>query len=216
MKKNNRILKIILSFFICLVSALSFSQTVYSNKEQSTFSFTFGITSTGCYRDTIAYSQGILFNGGFVYILSLSDKSNIGMEGLFSGKAFKSSSPFIKYRFGYADVPIYYQYKFSTNIRADIGAQYSKYITSQYYYLDGSKSTGVHKEALATKIGDDYGVLAGVEFGIAKNLFITARYTVSANSFINKSTPYLAVFQCSFRWVVFRGYKQMFNKKPQD
>ena len=214
---QNKVNKLFVLFLgICCASQLSFSQTVYSDKEQSTFSFTIGMTSTGCFRDTIKYSQGVLFNGGFDYIISVTDKSNIGIEGLFSGNAFKTSSPFVKYRFGFVDLPLYYQYKISNNIRTDFGVQYSKLITSQYYYLDGSKNTGVHKEPLKTNIGDDVRVLAGIEFGIAKNLFVNARYTVSANSFLNSTIPYLGVFQFSFRWVVFRGYKQMFNKKPQD
>ena len=205
-----------LFFLFVLFNKLSLSQAVYSDKEQSTFSFTLGMTSTGCYRDTIKYSQGILFNGGFVYILSVSDKSNIGIEALFSGKAFKSNSPFIKYRFSFVDLPLYYQYKLSSNIRANLGIQYSKYISSQYYYLDGSKTTGVHKEPLTTNIGDDMGVLVGGEFGIAKNLFVTARYTISANSFFKSNSPYLSVFQFSFKWVVYRGYKQIFNRKNGD
>ena len=141
---------VFLFLVFCFITHFSFSQSHYSDKEQSTFSFTAGMTSTGCYRDTINYSQGILFNGGFVYSLSISKKSNIGIEGLYSGKAFKSNSSIIKYRFSFVDLPLYYQFKFSPNLRANLGFQYSKYISSIYYYLDGSKSTGVHKEHLNT------------------------------------------------------------------
>ncbi len=124
---QNKVNKLFVLFLgICCASQLSFSQTVYSDKEQSTFSFTIGMTSTGCFRDTIKYSQGVLFNGGFDYIISVTDKSNIGIEGLFSGNAFKTSSPFVKYRFGFVDLPLYYQYKISNNIRTDFGVQYSK------------------------------------------------------------------------------------------
>ncbi len=189
------------------------AQTVYSNKASSTFAFSLGMTSTGLYRDTVSYQQGILFNGGFVYIHSLTEKSNIGVELLYSGKAFKRSSPIIKYRFGYIDLPVYYQYKFSDNIMADIGGQYSKYISSKYYYLDGSRAGGVHPEALSTNLSDDIGILVGVELGLAKNLFISARYTFSTKPFLDKTSAYLGVFQFSFKYVIFRNYKQS-EKKP--
>lgn len=201
---------------LLLITRLSFSQTVYSSKEQSTFSFNIGMTSTGVYRDTISYFQGILFNGGVNYLLAFSDKSNIGIECLYSGKAFKRSSPIIKYRFTYVDIPVYYQYKFSENIRADIGVQYSKYLTSQYYYLDGSKSTGVHKEPLATKFGDDFGVLIGTELGLTKNFFMGLRYSLSANSFLDNKSAYMGLFQFSFKLVVYRGYREMFSRKKAE
>jgi hypothetical protein len=210
-EKNNKVLIVLflLSFFVKGV----YSQTYYSNKESSTFSFTLGLTSTGLYNDTISYQQGILFNGGFVYTHIITDKTNIGVELLYSGMAVKSSSPIIKYRFGYIDIPVYFQYKFSDNFLANIGIQYSKYMSSKYYYLDGSHAGGVHPEPLATKMGDDVAVLAGIELGLSKNLFIAGRYTLSTNPFFDKASPYFGVFQLSFRYVVFRGFQQS-DKKP--
>ena len=199
---------------ICLFVNDAFSQTFYSNKESSTFSFTIGLTSTGLFNDTISYQQGILFNGGFVYTHTITDKTNIGVELLYSGKAVKSSSPIIKYRFGYIDIPVYFQYKFSENILANIGLQYSKYMSSKYYYLDGSHAGGVHPEALATKMGDDIALLGGIELGLSKNLFIAGRYTISTKPFLDKTSPYFGVFQLTFRYVVFRGFQQSDKKPP--
>ncbi len=200
-------------FLLCFFFNYSFAQVVYSNKPSSTFSFTLGLTSTGLYRDTISYQQGILFNAGFVYTHTLNQKSNIGVEVLFTGKSIKRSSPIIKYRFGYLDVPVYFQYKLSDNILINAGAQYSKYIASRYYYLDGSRANGVHPEVLKTNMDDDIGLLVGAELGVSKNLFLTARYTYSTKPFFDKSSPYFGVFQFSFRIVFYKDYKQS-GKKP--
>jgi len=203
----------LLSFLsLIIISANSISQTVYSSKEQSTFTFNVGLTTTGEYRDTISYTQGVLFSGGATYLFAVSDKSNIGIEASYIGKAFKRSNPIIKYRYFYVEIPLFYQYKFSENIRGNIGIQYSKYLNSYYYYLDGSQNTGVHKLPLNTKLGDDYGLLLGLDIGILKNFYLGARYSISTSSFLENNTPYMGTFQFTLRAVVFRGYKQLFNK----
>jgi len=213
MLKNKFYKALITLLMLCFFSNITTAQTVYSNHESSTFAFTVGLTTTGLYRDTIKYQQGIFFNGGFVYALAFSDKSNLGIELLLTGKAIKTSSPLIKYHFIYIDLPIYYQYKFSHNIRSDIGIQYSQFYAATYDTLDGSKGRGVNTVKLNTNMKNDLGVLGGIELGIQKNLFINARYILSTNAFLNSPTPYFGMFQFSFKYVVFRGYKQFLNNK---
>ena len=198
---------------LCFFSGYVFSQDVYTNKESATFSFTVGLTSSELYHDTIQYSSGILFNGGFVYTLTFSDKINGGIELLYTGKAVRKENPIIKYRFGYIDLPVYVQYKFSEGIRANIGFQYSKYMNSQYLFLDGSKSNGMHLKSLSSNLDNDYDILLGAEINLSKDIELAARYTLSAKSFMDKSSPYFGVFQLSFKYVAFRSYKQIFHKK---
>ncbi len=210
---NNKLLLVLIGLY--LFTENSFSQTYYSNKESSSFGFTVGLTSSDIYRDTIKYESGIFFNAGFVYTLAVTGKANIGIEILYSGKAVKRSKPIVKYRFGFVDIPFYYQLKLSDNFKLNAGIQYSKFILSQYDTLDGGNSAGVHTEHLKTKMDDDVGLLAGLEFGVSKNLFVSARYTLSSKSFLEKNSAYFGVFQLSFKYVVFRGYKQLFNKKQE-
>ena len=177
-KNKALILVLVLYFFI----NTSFSQTIYSNKESSTFGLTVGMTSSNLYRDTIKYDPAISFTGGLVYVLSITEKSNVGLELLYTGKVVKKSKPITRFNFSYIDLPIYYQRKISDNIRIDAGIQYSIFANSKFDTLDGSKASGVHFQPLKTKMGNDFGVLAGLEFGITKNFFVSARYTLSVKS----------------------------------
>lgn len=204
---------LLLFMVLCFFSGSVFSQDVYSNKESATFSFTVGLTSSDLYRDTINYSQGIMFNGGVIYTLTFSDKINGGIELVYEGKAVKKDKPIIKYRFGYIDIPLYLQYKFSDGIRANFGIQYSNYLNANYFFIDPGKANGMHKETLSTNINNDFGIILGAEFNINKNFEIGARYTMSARTFMDKSDPYFGVFQLSFKYVVFRSYKKYFHKK---
>ncbi len=213
LNNNNSSKALILMLVLCFFSTFAFSQTVYSNKEAQSVGFTIGLTSSDIYRDTINYEPGIFLNAGFTYTISLSEKSNLGLELLYSRNAVKRSKPIAKYFFDYVEIPFYYQQKISDNFRLNLGIKYSNFISSTYDTLDGEKSTGVHVQPLKTKMGNDFGILAGIEFGITKNLFAAARYTISAKSFTEDKSPYMGIFQLSFKYVVFRGYQQIFNKK---
>src|ERR1700746_2281292 len=102
---------IVATAMMCSFSFVCSSQIVYTNKETSKFSFTVGMTSSNLLKDTVHYKPGILFNGGFMYSVSLSDHFNIAANLLYTGKCFKNDSPIIKYRYFYMDVPLYLQYK---------------------------------------------------------------------------------------------------------
>ena len=207
---NKALISLLVLYFF---SIPVFSQDVYTDKESATLAFTVGMTSSDLYRDTINYTPGILFNTGLVYVLTFSDKINGGMELLYTGKALRNEKPLTKYRFGYIDIPLYLQYKFSEGIKANIGIQYSKILNASYLYIDPTKANGMHKKSLSNNLNDDYGVLLGAEIHLSKNLELAARYTLSAKSFMNKSDPYFGVFQLSLKYVVFRSYKQYFHKK---
>src|ERR1043165_7736257 len=135
MKKTSFYKILFLVVFIMLFLKNNYSQVTYSNKVSSLFCFTAGLTSSSLYRDTINYEQGIHFAGGFAYTFAVADKANIGIELLYTGKLVKKSSPIIKYRFYYLDIPVYFQYKFNDYIRANVGLQYSKYMNSKFDYL---------------------------------------------------------------------------------
>jgi len=208
---NFKALTFLLVLFVSITSLSA--QTVYSNKEYSRFGFTVGLTSSNLFNDTVGYTSGILFNGGFFYNIYLNDKFNVGLELLYSGKSMKKESPIIKYRFYYVDIPLFVQYKFSENIRAEIGLQYSKYINSKFLYLDGSKKSGMHVQSLSSNIDNEYSMLLGAEFDILKDFKIGARYSYSLKPFIGKTLPYFGVFQFTLGYVVHRSNKQIFGKK---
>ena len=202
---------LIILLVLCFFSYVAKSQTIYSNKETASFAFTLGLTSSNLYNDSIMFKSGILFNAGFVYSLTLSEKSKLGVELLLSGKSFKKESPIVKYRFGYADIPVYYQYNFSEDFKLNVGVQYSKNIFGQKIILDGTKKNGVNTLPFSTSIDNDIGILAGLEFNFLENLNLGARYTFSSTIF-SKGNPYLGLFQFSIKYYTWRSHKQYFNK----
>lgn len=206
------IFALVLYFF----SVPAFSQTVYSSDPAATFCFTVGLTSTKLVNDTNNFKSGILFNGGFIYSVSLSHKANIALECLYTGKGMKQELPIVKYRYFYVDVPLYLQLKLGENIRFNIGAQYSIFTNSRVVYLDGSKPNGINVEKFNTIKNKDYGFLLGAEVDITKNLAMAVRYTLSGSTFFEKNQVNFGVFQLSFNYSAFRSYKQFFHKKVKS
>ncbi len=207
LKSKALIFLLVLCFFTNSVR----SQIVYSNKETASFAFTLGMTSSNLYNDSIKFNSGILFNAGFVYALALAEKSKIGAEILLTGKAFKKENPIVKYRTGFVDVPLYYQYNFSDDFKFNIGVQYSKKIFAHQVVFDGSKKSGTNKLPFNSNIDSDFGVLAGLEFNLLENFNLGARYTVSTNVF-SSGKSYFGVFQFSIKYYTWRSHKQYFNK----
>ncbi|MGQ0827196.1 MAG: outer membrane beta-barrel protein [Bacteroidota bacterium] len=203
---------LVLSFF----SGSVVSQIVYSSKPSSTFFFTIGLTSSHLINDTNSYKSGILFNGGFIYSVNVTDKINIALECLYTGKGLKQDSPIIKYRYYYIDVPLYLQLKLSESFRFNIGMQYSTFSNSQIVLLDPSKKNGVNVEKHTAIKNTDYGFLLGTEIDITKNFAIAARYTISGSTFFEKAQVNFGVFQLSFNYTAFRTYKQFFHKKEKQ
>ncbi|MDQ3047014.1 MAG: PorT family protein [Bacteroidota bacterium] len=201
-----------LTFLLVSFFASARSQ-VYSENESATFSFTAGLTSSNLYNDSVSYKSGILFNGGLVYSLTLSPRINIAAEALLTGKAFKTDSPIVKYRFYYADIPLYAQLKFNEDVRLNLGGQFSKYLSSNSSKSDTAQTNGVTSVKFKNIKDIDLGFLAGIEVDINKNLTMAARYTISSDSFFNKDKVSFGVFQFSFRYCAWRSYKQFFAKK---
>ncbi len=189
---------------------------VYSENESATFSFTVGLTSSNLYNDTATYKSGILFNGGFVYSLTISERFNIAAEALFTGKAFKTDSPIVKYRFYYADIPLYLQFKFNEDVRLNFGGQFSKYLTSTESKTDNTQPNSIKTEKFRNIKDTDLSILAGLEVDINKNLTMAARYSISSDAFINKEKSSFGVFQFSFRYCAWRSYRQFFAGKEQS
>lgn len=207
---------------LILVSVLSFfskgtqAQT-YSNKESCHYGFTLGITSSNLINDSVGYKSGILFSGGLVYNMRLSEKFNLGLELLYTGKAFKTDSPIIKYRYYYLDVPLYLQYNLTDGIRINLGGQFSKFANSQRAEIEGSANggTGAHSYK-HTNIKDiDYSFLLGAEIDLGKNVALGARYTLSGSTFFEENKANFGVFQIAIRAVGKRSYRQIFGKKSE-
>ncbi len=201
---------------LCFITNGVNSQTVYSNKEYSRLSLFVGMTSSDLYNDTINYTSGIFFSGGFNYTIRLSEKMNIGIDLIYSGRAVKKDSPIIKYRYGYLAIPIYAQLKFSENLRANLGLEYAKFLNSQYSYIDGSKKNGMHIQSFRSNLDNDYGLLAGLEIDIKKDFTLAGRYTYSLKGITNSQSAYFGVFQLSFAYVLNRSHKQIFGKKEVE
>lgn len=195
---------------LCLFSFKGYSQ-VYSSNPTSTFSFTLGMTSSNLIKDTMKYKSGILFSGGFMYTIVLSDKMNVGMELLYTGKSFKNESPIIKYRYFYVDVPLYLQYKLGDNIRFNIGAQYSQFTNSTIVQLDQGSATGTNTQPYNNIKPADVGVLFGTEIDLSENIALAARYTLSTSTFYDSNQVNFGVFQFSLNYAVYRSHKQFLN-----
>jgi hypothetical protein len=205
----------ITTLFLCLFSFKAVSQVVYSNKESSTFSFTVGMTNSNLINDSVKYRTGTLFNGGFIYTIVLSDKLNVGLEALYTGKAFRNESPLIKYRYFYIDVPLYLQYKLSESVRFNLGAQYSSFTNSKIIILDGQSTSGVKIQPYTNIKPADIGVLFGAEVDLSKNLSLAARYTISTSTFYQKNSINFGVFQVSLNYAVYRTHKQFLNRHKE-
>src|SRR3989344_3667838 len=200
--------------FLCLFSFKGFSQ-VYSSNATSTFSFTLGMTSSNLLKDTVKYRSGILFSGGFIYSIVLSDHLNVGLELLYTGKSFKNESPNIKYRYYYVDVPVYLQYKLGDNIRFYLGAQYSTFTNSSIVQLDQASSTGTNTQPYNNIKPADVGVLFGAEIDLTENIALAARYTLSTSTFYDSNQVNFGVFQLSFNYAIYRSHKQFLNQHKE-
>lgn len=205
----------ITTLFLCLFCFKATSQVVYSNTESSTFSFTVGMTNSNLINDSVKYRTGTLFNGGFIYTIVLSDKLNVGLEALYTGKAFRNESPLIKYRYFYIDVPLYLQYKLSESVRFNLGAQYSSFTNSKIVILDGQSTSGVKVQPYTNIKPADVGVLFGAEVDLSKNLSLAARYTISTSTFYQKNSINFGVFQVSLNYAVYRSHKQFLNRHKE-
>jgi hypothetical protein len=186
---------------------------VYTNTPSSKFSCTIGLTASDLINDSSNYSTGILFNAGFVYSLRLSEKLNVNIELLYSGKAVKTETPIVKYRYFYADIPLYLQYNFNDNSRANIGGQYSIFTNSIVSQIDGSSANGVNNIKYENIKNNDYGFLLGAEIDCTEKLTLTARYTLSSSTFFEKNQPNFGIFNLAFRYTLSSTYKQFFGKK---
>lgn len=186
---------------------------VYSNAASSKFSFTLGLTASDLMNDSIQYSPGILFNGGFVYGLRISEKLNANIELLYSGKALKTETPNIKYRCFYFDIPLYIQYNLSENCRINLGAQYSIFTNSFTSELNGNTTIGVNNKKYTPVRTTDYGFLLGAEIDILEKLTLTTRYTLSSSAFFDKIKPSFGVFSLAFRYTLYSTNKEFFKTK---
>lgn len=188
---------------------------VYSSNPTSTFSFTLGMTSSNLLKDTLKYKSGILFSGGFMYTIVLSDKMNVGLDLLYTGKSFKNGSATIKYRYFYVDVPLYLQYKLGDNIRFNLGAQYSQFTNSTIVMLDQGSSTGTNTQSYNNIKPADVGVLFGTEIDLSENISMAARYTLSTSTFYDSNQVNFGVFQFSLNYAVYRSHKQFLNRHKE-
>jgi len=170
------------------------------------------MTSSNLLKDSVKYRPGIFFGGGFVYTVSLSERFNVGLEALYTGKAFNRESPIIKYRYFYLDIPLYLQYKLGENIRFNLGGQYSGATNSKIIQLNSVSKSGVNVQTYSNIKGGDPAFLAGLEVDLAENLSLMARYTVSTSTFFNKGSVNFGVFMFGFNYAVYRSHRQFLHK----
>jgi len=209
--KKALIATLVLSFFTTGI----FAQT-YSNKPSSILSFTIGMTSTNLIKDTVKYSSGIMFNGGFAYSVMLNRRLNVAIEALYTGKGFKTDSPIVKFRYFYVDIPLYAQINLGENFRINAGAQYSIATNSQMISIDNSKTNGVRVDAIPAIKPSDYGFLLGAEIDLSKSISLGARYTMSGSLFFEKNAINFGVFQFSVKYSPIKTYKVFFNKEKEQ
>lgn len=214
MNFNHIFKKSIATAVLCFFSFTIFAQ-VYSNKESSRFSFTLGMTSSNLIKDTISHKSGILCNAGFSETVVLSDRLNIGLELLYTGKAFKDEERIVKYRYFYLDVPLYLQYKASESIRFNLGAQFSQFINSKILVIDGGATNGINIKPYNNIKPVDYSFLAGAEIDLNDNIALAARYTISTSTFFEKKGTNFGVFQFSVNLAIYRSHKQLFNRNKE-
>ena len=202
-------------FLFCFFTFDSTAQ-VYSNKESSTFSFTLGMTSSNLIKDSIKYKTAILFTGGFIYTVVLTEKVNVGLELLYTGKSFKDADKIIKYRYYYIDVPFYLQFKLSESVRLNLGAQYSSFTNSKIIVIDPDGKAGVNSKPYNNIKPSDIGILGGIEINLNKNVSAAARYTLSASTFFEEKNTNFGVFQFSLNYAVYRTHKQFLNRHKEN
>jgi len=194
----------------------SFSQTVYSNTPSARFSFTGGLTVTDLLKDTINYSAGTFFNGGFAYSVRLNDKLNLNADLLYTGKAVKTENPIVRYRYFYVDFPLYLQYNMNDKFRFNLGAQYSIFTNSFVSLIDGSNPNGISNKKYKNIKNTDYGFLFGAELDLNDDFNIGVRYTVSGSTFFAKNQANFGVFNLVLRYTIYKNYRQFFVKKTKE
>lgn len=202
-----------IAVFVFFILSSGVSSQTYSNKESSILSFSVGLTNSNLINSPTHYKSGTLCNAGLVYNLMLTERFNAGIELLYTGKAFKNDSPIIKYRYFYADIPLYLQVNLSNSIRINAGAQYSIATNSLMATIDPSNANGVHQGKIAAIKPVDYGFLAGIEIDVSKQLALGARYTLSGSTFFEKDAVNFGVFQFSIKYSPVRTYRVFFGKK---
>ena len=205
---------LIVVLVLCFFSKFNFAQS-YSTTPSSVFSFDIGFTSSNLINPRAAVKPGILFSGGFSYSVMLNKHLNIGLDLLYTGKAFKSESPVIKYRCYFVDVPLYAQLKFGEKFRIDLGAQYSIATNSQVVVLDPNNNNGVDVQNTGNIRGSDYGFLLGAEMDLGKQITLAARYTISGSAFFGGSDFNFGVFMLSFKYSPIKTYKEFFHKTAE-
>jgi hypothetical protein len=205
---------ITLLMLVSFISATT-AQT-YSNKESSIFSFTAGLTSSNLIKDSVHYKSAIMLTGGVTYSVMLNKLLNMEIELLYTGKAFKTDSPIIKYRYFFVDIPLFAQINLSENIRVNVGGQYSIPASSYYVMSDTTTSNGVKSYKTSALKAYDYGFLLGTEFDLNKNFSIGARYTISGSTFFEKNAINFGVFQFSVKYSPIKTYKVFFKKKEEE
>jgi hypothetical protein len=205
--------KILITVLMFSLFQASVSAQTYSNKVSSVLSFTAGLTSSNLINDSIAFRSGILFSGGLSYSLMLTDKLNIALEVLYTGKAFKNDSPIIKYRYYFVDIPLFAQLKLGESIRFNLGLQYSIPTNSNVITIDPGNANGVNVQRTNAIKPADYGFLGGVELDVGKRFALGARYTISASAFFQKNETNFGVFQLSFIYSPIKTYQVFFGKK---
>lgn len=194
-----------------LIICMNVNAQTYSNKPSSILSFSAGLTSSNYYVDSLSFKTGILFYGGFSYSIVLNERLNVALDLAYTGKGFKTTSPIVKYRCYFVELPIYAQIKLGENIRINAGAQVSYATNSNRISIDQTKTNGVRSDQIDNPVDFDYAILAGAEFDISKDIGIGARYSYSPLALPDGSGGF-GCFQLHVKYSPIKTYKVFFGK----
>jgi hypothetical protein len=190
-------------FFIALTC---YSQKYYSADPTSSILFNVGISSSAFVNDTAKFARLVGYTGGLMYSKAISEKFNVYLAGMYSLKGYKRESPVEKHRHYFLDIPLYFQFKPSPDIRFDLGAQYSLFSFSTVTILDGAKSNGFNTIRNNKKLGSSpYSGLAGIDIRLHDNFDMAARYTFSLSK---KADGMFSIFELQLHYYMIQFYNK--------
>jgi hypothetical protein len=206
---------ILLAFAFLVFTLPSLAQTYYSSDPASAILFCGGITSSNVLNDTASSNNVVSLMGGLKYRIILSEKFNLNLGAVYTGKGYKREKPIQKFRYYYLDIPLYLQYHLVQDVRIDLGAQYSVFSMGNITVIDDSKSSGVNHQRISALRPNDYGLRAGINIKMHDNFDLAAQYYLSLSALQKAASPGdFSVFNVHLQYYMVKFYNR--GKKKDD
>lgn len=198
-------MKKILTLIMCSwLTIAGYGQKYYSGNPTSSIFLQGGMTSSDLVHNGQSSRRIVSPTAGLMYSFSAHKKINVNLGLQLAGRGFQTDKPIAKHRFYYFDVPFYLQYKLSDDLRFDLGAQYSTFISGRSTVLDGNKSNGITKiKAGSALIPKEVAGFLGVEFRVFDSVDLSARYVLSLDAFQNQPSFNSIELRLSYTMVSF-------------